>query len=282
MEEEVQTLTQTTEELTTTAIEMAMGYGPRVVLAMVTLVIGLWMINRFVRVISRTMEARRLEPSLAGFLRNLASIGLKILLLISVASMVGIATTSFIAVLGAAGLAVGLALQGSLANFAGGVLVLLFRPFRVGEMIEAQGFFGTVHEIQIFHTVVKTFDNRTIIVPNGALSNDLIINLSREQNRRAEWTFGVSYEDDMEKVRNIILEQLHADERVLTEPAPTVVLASFGDSSVNFMARAWVNADELWPLTWDINARVKKAFDEADITIPFPQRDVHFFSTDDK
>ncbi|MCC5873203.1 MAG: mechanosensitive ion channel [Gammaproteobacteria bacterium] len=258
-------------------IEMSLLYGPRALLALLTLLIGLRLVNHVVGLMVRGMEARKVEPTLAGFLRNLANIGLKALLLLSVASMIGIETTSFIAVLAAAGLAIGLALQGSLANFAGGVLILIFRPFRVGEVIDAQGFLGSVREIQIFHTVIKTFDNRTIIIPNGALSNDKITNLSRESTRRVEWTFGVSYSDDIRKVKDIILEQIGSDERVLSEPAPTCVLAEFGDSSVNFMARAWVNAADLWPVFWDMNERMKLAFDAADVTIPFPQRDVHLF-----
>jgi len=268
-------ITENTAEVAAALIDMSLLYAPRVLPALLTLVIGMWIVNRLVNLMVRGMEARRVEATLAGFLRNLASIGLKALLLLSVASMIGIATTSFIAVLAAAGLAIGLALQGSLANFAGGVLILLFRPFKVGEVIDAQGFLGTVNEIQIFHTIIKTFDNRTVIVPNGALSNDNITNLSREETRRVEWTFGVSYDDDIRKVKDIIFEQIQSDERVLTEPAPTVVLAAFGDSSVNFMARAWVNASDLWPVFWDINERIKTAFDAADISIPFPQRDVH-------
>lgn len=277
MEADLNNITENTAEVAATLIDLSILYAPRVLLALVTLVVGLWIVNRVVNLMVRGMEARKIEATLAGFLRNVANIGLKALLLLSVASMVGIETTSFIAVLAAAGLAIGLALQGSLANFAGGVLILLFRPFKVGEVIDAQGFLGSVNEIQIFHTVIKTFDNRTIIIPNGVLSNDNITNLSREETRRAEWTFGVSYDDDIRKVKDIIMEQIQGDERVLAEPAPTVVLASFGDSSVNFMARAWVNAADLWPVTWDINERIKTAFDAADISIPYPQRDVHVF-----
>lgn len=275
METDLNHITENTAEVAATLVEMSLLYAPRVLLALLTLIIGLWIVNRLVGLMVRGMEARRVEATLAGFLRNLASIGLKALLLLSVASMIGIETTSFIAVLAAAGLAVGLALQGSLANFAGGVLILLFRPFKVGEVIDAQGFLGSVKEIQIFHTIIKTFDNRTIIVPNGALSNDNITNLSREETRRVEWTFGVSYDDDIREVKEILLEQIKTDERILAEPAPTVVLAAFGDSSVNFMARAWVNANDLWPVFWDTNERIKTAFDAADISIPFPQRDVH-------
>lgn len=279
METDLNHITENTAEVAATLVEMGLLYAPRVLLALFTLIIGLWIVNRLVNLMVRGMEARRVEATLAGFLRNLANIGLKALLLLSVASMIGIETTSFIAVLAAAGLAIGLALQGSLANFAGGVLILLFRPFKVGEVIDAQGFLGSVKEIQIFHTIIKTFDNRTIIVPNGALSNDNITNLSREETRRAEWTFGVSYDDDIRKVKDIILEQIKTDERVLAEPAPTVVLAEFGDNSVNFMARAWVKADDLWPVVWETNERVKEAFDAAGISIPFPQRDVHLIQS---
>lgn len=273
-------LAENTGEITEAVVEISLLYGPRLLLAIITLIVGLWLINRFVALFQRGMDARKLEATLAGFLRNLVSIGLKVLLLIAVASTVGIETTSFVAVLAAAGLAVGLALQGSLANFAGGVLILLFRPFRVGEVIDAQGFLGSVHEIQIFHTVIKTFDNRTVIVPNGSLSNDKIVNLSREDTRRAEWVFGVSYDDDIRKVKEIILEALQSEERILQEPAPTCVLSNFGDSSVDFMARGWVKAGDLWPVTWDMNEKVKAAFDEAGVTIPFPQRDVHFHQVD--
>lgn len=270
-------LAENTGEIADQVVGMSLLYGPRLLLAIVTLIVGLWLINRLVTLLQRAMDARKLEATLAGFLRNIASIGLKVLLLIAVASTVGIETTSFVAVLAAAGLAIGLALQGSLANFAGGVLILMFRPFRVGEVIEAQGFLGSVREIQIFHTVIKTFDNRTVIVPNGALSNDKIVNLSREDTRRAEWTFGVSYDDDIRQVKDLILQALRDEERIMAEPAPTVVLSNFSDSSVDFMARGWVAAGDLWPVTWDMNEKVKQAFDEAGITIPFPQRDVHFF-----
>ncbi len=280
METDLSLITDNTAELADTAIELGLTYGPNLLLAIITLIIGLWLVNRFVAFTARAMEARSVEATLAGFVRNLANIGLKALLLISVASMIGIETTSFIAVLAAAGLAIGLALQGSLGNFAGGVLILMFRPFRVGEVIEAQGFLGTVREIQIFHTILKTFDNRTVIVPNGALSNDKIVNMSREDNRRVEWTFGVSYDDDIRKVKEVLMEQLGKEDRLLPEPAPTVVLSEFDDSSVNFMVRAWVKAPELWPVFWDMNERVKQAFDASDITIPFPQRDVHLFQSE--
>lgn len=275
MNEEIQNLTESTTSVAEMAIDLAMIHGPGLVLAIVTLGIGLWVINRVVALVHRTMEVRSVEPTLARFLRSLVSVGLKVLLFVSVLGMVGIETTSFIAVLGGAALAIGLALQGSLSNFAGGVLILLFRPFRVGQVIETQGSLGTVDEIGILHTVMKTFDNRTIIIPNGDLANDRIINLSLEENRRAEWTFGVSYDDDIRKVRETLTRVLETEERLLAEPEPSIVISAFADSSVNFMVRAWVKAPDLWPVTWDVNEKVKLAFDENDITIPFPQQDLH-------
>ena len=256
-------------------IEFAIEHGPTLLLAIATLVIGLWIINRVVGFMGRTMEARKVEVTLAKFLGSLANVGLKALLLISVAGMVGIETTSFIAVLGAAGLAVGLALQGSLSNFAGGALILLFKPYRVGNVIDAQGFLGTVHEIGILNTVLKTFDNRTIIIPNGAIANGPITNNSLEATRRVDWTFGVGYDDDVRKVNALLMELVKQDERVHAEPGPVVKLHEFGDSSVNFVVRAWTDAGNFFPVFWDMNERVKLAFDEQGVSIPFPQTDVH-------
>lgn len=281
MEPDFDKLTSQTTDTAQMAIDMALKYGPDLLLAIVTLVVGLWLINKLVNVLGRTMEGRLVEPTLAKFLRSLVSIGLKGLLFISVLGMIGIETTSFIAVLGAAGLAVGLALQGSLSNFAGGVLILLFRPFRVGQVIDAQGFLGTVHEIGILHTVLKTFDNKTIIIPNGNLANSAITNMSLEETRRADWVFGVSYDDDIRKVRDVIQGVLDAEERILKDKPTVIALSEFADSSVNFTVRAWVNAADLWPVIWDTNEKIKLAFDEQGISIPFPQRDVHMIPAGD-
>lgn len=274
-------LAGSTTEIANYATDFALTKGPGFLLAIVTLILGMWIINRFVDVFGRTLEARKVEVTLARFLRSLLSVALKVLLLISVAGMVGIETTSFIAVLGAAGLAVGLALQGSLANFAGGVLILLFRPFRVGEVINAQGELGTVYEIGILNTVLKTFDNKTVIIPNGILANGTITNMSMEKTRRVDWVFGVGYDDDVAQVRAVLQTLLDADERILKEPATLIALGEFGDSSVNFIVRAWVNASDLWPVFWDMNEKVKLAFDEAGISIPYPQRDVHLHQVAD-
>lgn len=260
-----------------TAVEMGMTYGPKLVLAILVLVIGLWVINRFIRLMGAGMEKSNTEPTLAKFLCNLSSVVLKALLLISVASMIGIETTSFIAVLGAAGLAIGLALQGSLANFAGGVLVLMFRPYKVGDFIDAQGVMGTVHEIQIFNTILKTPDNKVIIVPNGSISNGIITNFSMEATRRVDFVFGIGYSDDIGKAKSVIEGLVKADERALTDPAPMIVVSELGDSSVNITTRVWVNAADYWGLFFDLTEKVKLAFDQEGISIPFPQRDVHVF-----
>lgn len=258
-----------------TAIEMTMLYLPQLLLAVVVLLVGLWIINRMVKLMASGMERSKAEPTLARFLQSLVSITLKALLFISVASMVGIATTSFIAVLGAAGLAVGLALQGSLANFAGGVLVLLFRPFKVGDFITAQGVSGTVTEIQIFSTIMKTPDNVRIIVPNGAISNGIINNFSAEPTRRVDFVFGIGYGDDMAKAKAVIAEVVQADERVFEDPQPQIVVSNLGESSVDITVRVWTNAADYWGVKFHLTEAVKLAFDAADITIPFPQRDLH-------
>lgn len=262
------------------AVELSLNYGPRLVLALVVLVVGLWIINRFVALFGKGMERSRIEPTLAKFLGNLTSIGFKALLLISVASMIGVETTSFIAILGAAGLAVGLALQGSLANFAGGMLVLLFRPYRVGDFIEAQGISGTVSEIAIFNTIIRTPDNKVIIVPNGPLSNGIITNYSTEATRRVDFEFGIGYRDDIAKAKDLIRGLIRDDPRALQEPESTVVVSSLGDNSVNITVRVWVNTPEYWGFFFDLTERVKLAFDREGISIPFPQRDVHIYRED--
>lgn len=256
-------------------ISMAMDYGPKLLMAILVLLIGLWIVNRVVRLASKGMERSNTEPTLARFLTSLVSVGLKALLFISVASMIGIETTSFIAILGAAGLAIGLALQGSLANFAGGVLVLMFRPYKVGDFVDAQGVAGTVAEIQIFSTIIKTPDNKVIIVPNGAISNGIITNFSKEATRRVDFVFGIGYSDDIAKAKAVIGRLVAADERAMTDPEPVIVVSELADSSVNITTRVWANAADYWGLFFDLTENVKLAFDQEDISIPFPQRDVH-------
>jgi small conductance mechanosensitive channel len=260
-----------------TAIEMGMNYAPQLVLALLTLFVGLWIIKAVGAGAKAGFNRSGIEPTLQNFLLSLINVGLKALLVISVASMIGVETTSFIAVLGAAGLAVGLALQGSLANFAGGVLILLFRPFKVGDFIEGSGQMGTVREIGIFHSVMTTGDNKTIIIPNGALSNSAITNFSKQATRRVDIVFGIGYDDDLRKAKDVIKGLIEADERILKEPAPLVVISSLGDSSVNITTRSWVDAANYWPVFFDLTENVKLAFDANGISIPFPQTDVHLY-----
>lgn len=257
------------------AVELAITEGPQIVLAIVVLIVGLWIIKRVVNVVNKGLEAGNTDETLAKFLSSLASIVLKALLFISVAGMVGIETTSFIAILGAAGLAIGLALQGTLANFAGGVLVLLFRPYKVGDFVEAQGVAGTVAEIQIFNTVIKTPDNKRIIVPNGAISNGIITNFSAEETRRVDFVFGIGYDDDVAKAKATLMRIVSEDDRVLSDPAPFVELGELADSSVNFTVRVWVNAADYWGVYFATMEKVKIVFDQEGISIPYPQQDVH-------
>ncbi len=257
------------------AQNLALTYGPNLLLAILTLIVGWWIIKRVVHVGDRAMERSQVEGTLRGFLASMVGIVLKALLLISVASMIGIETTSFIAMLGAAGLAVGLALQGSLANFAGGVLILFFRPFKVGDLIEAQGFLGIVKEIQIFVTILTTLDNRRIIIPNGPLSNGCITNLNAESIRRIDMTFGISYGDDVLKAKEVIQKVISKDERILQDPPADVFVSEHGDSSVNFVVRPWVHPDHYWDVYFHMHEQLKLTFDREGISIPFPQRDVH-------
>jgi len=260
------------------AIELGMVYGPKLLLAILTLIIGLWLIGAFVKGMDKGMTRANVEETLRRFLRSLISVTLKVILLISVASMVGIATTSFIAVLGAAGLAIGLALQGSLANFAGGVLILFFKPFKAGDWIEAQGYIGGVQEIQIFNTILKTGDNQRVIIPNGALSNGVIKNITAEATRRVDLKFGIGYGDDLIQAKSVLRDLLESDARVLKEPAVDIFVAEHGDSAVILLARAWVAGSDYWPLFFDMQEKVKLAFDKEGISIPFPQRDVHLYN----
>jgi len=265
-----------------TLIEYAMIYIPRLLLAIIVLLIGAYFIKKATKGIRNVLTRREMDPSLIPFLSGITSALFWVLLVISVASMVGIATTSFIAVLGAAGLAIGLALQGSLANFAGGVLILILRPYKVGDVIEAQGVIALVTEIQIFHTLLKTYDNKTIIIPNGPLGNNTIINYSTLETRLVEWVFGIGYEDDIDKAREIIRKTIFTDERIMNKETPFINLAELGDSSVNFKVRAEVEQTDYWAVFFEMTENVKKAFDKEGITIPYPQRDVHLFSEDKK
>ncbi len=263
------------EQLTQTATELLLSYGPKLLLALITLIVGFWVIKRVMGVFEKALERSEVEVTLRKFLVNLGGILLKALVIISVASMVGVETTSFIAMLGAAGLAVGLALQGSLANFAGGVLILFFKPFKAGDLIEAQGYLGIVKEIQIFVTILTTLDNRRIIIPNGLLSNGCLTNLNAEPHRRVDMPFGISYGDDVLKAKRVLQDVIATDSRVLQNPPSEVYVKEHGDSSINMLMRVWVKPEDYWAVFFNMHEQVKLAFDREGITIPFPQRDVH-------
>jgi small conductance mechanosensitive channel len=252
-------------------IPMIMEYGSRVLLALVTLTIGWWLINRLTVKVGALLALRNADLALQGFVSNLANIILKILLIVSVASMIGVETTSFVAAIGAAGLAIGLALQGSLANFAGGVLILLFRPFRIGDWIEAQGVAGTVDSIQIFHTILRTGDNKTVILPNGNLSNGIITNTNRQPTRKVVFDVGVDYEADLKTAQQVLLD-LANDPRVLADPAPAAVVSTLGDSSITVSLRIWVKTPDYWDVMFMLNAEARDRLKAANIDIPFPQR----------
>ncbi|MFF7062223.1 mechanosensitive ion channel domain-containing protein [Pseudomonas sp. NPDC008258] len=253
-----------------TWIPLIMQYGSRLLLALLTLAIGWWLINRVSARLGK-LAGLRADAALQGFISTLSNIVLKVLLFVSVASMIGIETTSFVAAIGAAGLAIGLALQGSLANFAGGVLILMFRPFRIGDWIEAQGVSGTVDSIQIFHTVLRTGDNKTVIMPNGSLSNGIITNTNRQPTRKVVFDVGVDYEADLQKARNVLLE-LAQDPRVLPDPAPQAVISTLGDSSITVSLRLWTKTADYWDVMFMLNEHARDRLKAEGIDIPFPQR----------
>jgi small conductance mechanosensitive channel len=255
--------------------EMVVLYGIKLVSALITLAVGLWIISIVTNALSRLMDRKNIDLSLRGFLKSMTGIVLKVLLAVSVIGMVGIEMTSFIAILGAAGLAVGLALSGTLQNFAGGVIILIIKPFKVGDYIEAQGHAGSVSEIQIFNTILKTPDNVTIIIPNGNLSTGSVKNYSTEAQRRVDFVFGVAYGDDYDQAKSTITRIIDADSRILKEPAPFVVLSELADSSVNITVRVWAQASDYWAIKFDFTEQVYKEFPKAGLNIPFPQMDLH-------
>ena len=266
------------ENLSALSAELVLAYGVKLLIAVIVLFIGLWVIKLITRGLLRVMEKRQVDASLRGFLNSLTGILLKIMLFITVIGMIGVQMTSFIAILGAAGLAVGMALSGTFQNFAGGIMILIFKPFKVGDFIEAQGYAGIVSEIQIFITVLKTPDNKTIIIPNGGLSTGSLINYSSEENRRVDFSFGISYGDDFDRAKTLLLKLIGDDERIHAEPEPFIVLGALADSSVNLTVRVWVKSTDYWAVYFSMNEKVYKEFDKAGLHIPFPQLDVHLKS----
>jgi len=253
------------------AQDLLVQFGGKLVVAIILLIIGFWIINRFTRFLNRIMLKREVDDSLRPFLVKILNISLKVIVLIPVISILGIATSSFLALLGSAGLAIGLALQGSLANFAGGVIILTLKPFSKGHFIKAQGEMGTVDKINIFSTVLKTPDNQTVYIPNGQLAGSTIVNFSEEETRRLVIDASIGYEDDIGKAKKVISDIIVADRRILTEPAPQVVVLSMADSAVIISLRVWVKTSEYWDIYFGLQEKIKLTFDKEDITIPFPQ-----------
>lgn len=253
-------------------------YGPKVIGAVLVLILGLWAIRIITRAFGRMLQKRNIDESLKPFLKTLVNAILKTLLFISVLGMIGIEMTSFIAILGAAGLAVGLALSGTLQNFAGGVILLLLKPFKVGDFVDAGGYLGSVKAIQIFNTVLKTPDNKIIMIPNSSLMNSSLTNFSAEETRRVDWTFGIAYGDKYEKAKKVLAGLIEADPRILKDPEPFIALSELGDSSVNIVVRVWVKSADYWGVFFDMNEKVYNSFDKEGLSIPFPQMDVHLFN----
>lgn len=252
-----------------------MEYSPRLISATILLVIGWWAIKLIKKVIMRVMAKREMEPTLSKFLADILIWTLKILLFVTVISRLGVENSSFVAIIGAAGLAIGLSLQGSLSNFAGGVLIIMFKPFKVGDFIEAQGVSGTVKQIQIFVTQLATVDNQIIFVPNGILSNGTIINYTYATTRRADLTIAISYSSDIKKAKDVIVEILNNHKMILKDPEPMVLVKDLAESSINLAVRPWSAIDDFFVMRSDVLEQIRNAFNKEGIEIPFPQRELH-------
>jgi small conductance mechanosensitive channel len=258
---------------------LAATWGGRLLSAIVVFVIGRWVVGLIVRWLDAAMRRAEVDETLAGFLDNILRATLMVLVLLTCATVLGIPTTNFLAIIGAAGLAVGLALKDSLSNFSAGVMLVLFRPFKAGDFIDAAGVSGTVEEIGIFKTDIRTPDNKLIIVPNSLIYGDTITNFSAKDTRRIDLVIGVGYGDAIHRAREIMMGVLEADERILKDPSPAVMLLELGASSVDFAVRPWVNSADYWTTRADVLERIKNALDENGLSIPYPQRDIHIVSS---
>lgn len=263
------------EQVIQQVITFCVDAGKSILLAAVIFIAGRFLISVINRLVAQMMERRKIDATIQSFLRSFINILLTILLLISVVSALGVNTTSFAALLASAGVAVGMALSGNLQNLAGGLIILLFKPYKVGDYVEAQGVSGTVKEIQIFHTVLVTPDNKIIYVPNGSLSSGSVTNYSLSQLRRVDWTVGVEYGTEIEKVRQTVLDLIKKDSRILTDPAPFIALSALADSSVNITIRVWVKNEDYWGVFFDMNQNIYEVFNREGISFPFPQVTVH-------
>lgn len=258
-----------------TWVDAVIPFAINLGVAIAIYIIGFWIVNRIVSLAGKALSLRNIDEALKSFLLAIIGTVLKFVVLLAAIDYLGVNTTSLLAVLGAAGLAVGLALKDSLSNFASGVMLILFKPFTIGHFVETAGIAGVVEKITVFNTIFRTGDNKEIIVPNSQIYGGTIVNVSAKPTRRVDMVFGIGYDDDMKKAREIMLEVINADERVLKDPAVVVAVNELADSSVNFVVRPWVNSADYWAVKWDLTENIKAAFDANGISIPYPQQDVH-------
>ncbi|GGJ92411.1 mechanosensitive ion channel family protein [Parabacteroides faecis] len=263
------------EKIVNSLVEQGSLLGWTIIKAILVFVIGRFIIRMINKLVHRILTKRDFDPSVKTFVGSLVNVTLMVLLIISVVGALGVQTTTFAALLASAGVAIGMALSGNLSNFAGGLIILLFKPYKVGDYIESQGVGGTVKEIQIFHTILLTSDNKNIYIPNGSLSSGVVTNIGREPTRRVEWTFGVDYGSDYEQVKRVIESVLAQDARILNDPAPFIALSALADSSVNVVVRAWVKSPDYWGVFFDTNKAIYATFNAEGIGFPFPQLTVH-------
>ena len=269
------------EQIIEQITQLSAQYGFKLVAAIISLWIGWKIVNVLCKALEKWFDKVDYDQALETFILSLASMALRVLLVITCASIAGFPMTSFVAILGAAGLAVGMALSGTLQNFAGGILILILKPFKVGDFIETQGHSGKVRSIQIFNTVINTGDNKRIILPNGPVATGSLINYSAEDKRRVDFTFGISYDDDIDQAKEVLSSIINADERVDRDPEPLIAVHALADNSVNIIVRVWANSSDYWGIYFDVTEKVKKAFDKEGLSFPFPQTDIHLHKIED-
>lgn len=254
---------------------MAIEYAPKILLALLTLIVGFWIIKKISNLLSNTLDKRKVDETVKPFFLSLVSVGLKVLLLFTVAGMFGVETASFLAVIGALAFAVGMALQGSLGHFASGIMLLVFKPYQVGDLVEIGGKVGVVEAIHIFNTILMTVDNKKVIIPNGVVTSDVITNISGQGEIRVDMTFGIGYSDDIDKAKEVIQAVANKCPQIMTSKPVDIFVSELGDSSVNFAVRPWAKSEHYWDVYFFMHEQLKKGFDNANIEIPFPQRTVH-------
>ncbi len=265
------------EELWKKMVEYVAAYGLNIIVAILIFIIGKWLARIATNIFETIMNKTHVDPTLSSFFKNIIYVGILAFVVIAALSKLGVQTTSLVAVVGAAGLAIGLALQGSLANFAAGVLLIIFKPFKVGDFIEAGGASGTVNEIQIFNTVISSLDNRKIVIPNSKVTGDNIINFTGIEKRRIDLVFGISYSDNIKTAKEALEKVVKENPRVLKSPPPVIAVSALAESSVNLVCRPWVKPEDYWEVYFDVTEKGKIELEKAGITIPFPQRDVHIY-----